>query len=223
MGESVTWIDWFLSFKGNEFFCSVDDEFISDRFNLTGIGQDIPQFKKAYELITGSFGKPSNSLRLVFNFLDHDESEGEIKNVVEKSARHAYGLIHQRFILTTSGLEKMLDKYEEGIFGTCPRVLCNQTKLLPIGVSDLPNVDGVKLFCPHCEDIYNPKSARHASIDGAYFGTTFAHIFIQTFPHVAPISKSKQKYVPKIFGFRIADRSSKENHFDPNNSNSMIF
>lgn len=57
MGDSISWIEWFLSFRGNEFFCSVDEEFITDRFNITGIGHDIPQFKKAYELISGSYGK----------------------------------------------------------------------------------------------------------------------------------------------------------------------
>lgn len=57
MGDSISWIEWFLSFRGNEFFCAVDEEFITDRFNITGIGHDIPQFKKAYELISGSYGK----------------------------------------------------------------------------------------------------------------------------------------------------------------------
>lgn len=56
MGDSISWIEWFLSFRGNELFCAVDEDFISDRFNITGIGHDIPQFKKAYELITGSCG-----------------------------------------------------------------------------------------------------------------------------------------------------------------------
>jgi hypothetical protein len=55
MGDS-SWIGWFLSFRGNEFFCSVDEEFISDRFNITGIGHDIPHFKKAYELVSGVYG-----------------------------------------------------------------------------------------------------------------------------------------------------------------------
>lgn len=220
MGDSVSWIEWFLSFRGNEFFCAVDEDFITDRFNITGIGHDIPQFKKAYELISGSYGKYLSN-HFLFNFCllaDHDENDGEIRNIIEKSARHTYGLIHSRFILTTSGLEKMLEKYEQGVFGTCPRVLCKQARLLPGGISDIPGVEGVKLFCPHCEDIYTPKSGRHASIDGAYFGTTFAHMLIQTFPNSIVQTKSYQKYVPRIFGFRLADRSSKENQ----DENSMM-
>ena len=64
MGESISWIEWFLSFRGNEIFCAVDEDFISDRFNITGIGHDIPQFKKAYELISGSCGKKHKLFRL---------------------------------------------------------------------------------------------------------------------------------------------------------------
>lgn len=161
-------------------------------------------------------------LVLISFLADQEENDGEIRNIIEKSARHTYGLIHSRFILTTSGLEKMLEKYEQGIFGNCPRVLCKQAKLLPIGISDISGVEGVKLFCPHCEDIYTPKSGRHASIDGAYFGTTFAHMFVQTFPDASPQTKSKQKYVPRIFGFRIADRYSKDNHNEAHDNNMMI-
>ena len=158
-----------------------------------------------------------------FLFLaEQEENDGEVRNIIEKSARHTYGLIHNRFILTTSGLEKMLEKYEQAIFGNCPRVLCKQAKLLPIGISDISGVEGVKLFCPHCEDIYTPKSGRHASIDGAYFGTTFAHIFVQTFPDAGPQTRSMQKYVPRIFGFRIADRNSKDNQSEAPDNNMMI-
>lgn len=223
MGDPDSWIEWFLSFRGNEFFCAVDEDFITDRFNITGIGHDIPQFKKAYELISGSYSKNYEILNRFNLFLaDQDENDGEIRNIIEKSARHTYGLIHSRFILTSSGLEKMLEKYEQGVFGTCPRVLCKQSKLIPSGISDITGVEGLKLFCPHCEDIYTPKSGRHASIDGAYFGITFAHMLAQTFPSTIAHTKDKKKYIPKIFGFRIADRSSKENNIDDFENNMMI-
>lgn len=53
--EEETWISWFCSLKGNEYFCQVDVEFILDRFNLTGLGQEIPKAQKAYDLITDNY------------------------------------------------------------------------------------------------------------------------------------------------------------------------
>merc|ERR1712000_262298 len=70
------------------------------------------------------------------------------------------------------------------------------------GQSDNPNVKAVKLYCAKCEDIYNPKSSRHAAIDGAYFGTSFHNIIFQVYPALIP-SKSVERYVPRVHGFRV--------------------
>ena len=50
--------------------------------------------------------------------------------------------------------------------------------MLPIGLSDMPGEAMVKLYCPKCQEIYNPKSSRHHHTDGAYFGTGFPVIII---------------------------------------------
>jgi casein kinase II subunit beta len=71
-----------------------------------------------------------------------------------------------------------------------------------MGLSDLPGLKSVKLFCAKCEDIYNPKSSRHAAIDGAYFGSSFHNILFQVYPALIP-QKSKRRYEPKIFGFKV--------------------
>lgn len=65
-----------------------------------------------------------------------------------------------------------MEKYKKADFGRCPRVFCYSQPLLPVGLSDSPYQKAVKLYCPRCEDIYSPKSNRHGSIDGAYFGTS---------------------------------------------------
>lgn len=47
-----SWIAWFLSTKGNEYFCEIDEEYITDRFNLTGLNADVQYYAQALDLIT---------------------------------------------------------------------------------------------------------------------------------------------------------------------------
>lgn len=79
-----------------------------------------------------------------------------------------------------------VDKYEAGTFGVCPRVNCIGTNVCPSGRSDTPGLDTVKLYCPNCHDIYIPPSSRFQGVDGAFFGTTFAHLFFQSYRELAP-------------------------------------
>ena len=181
------WIDWFLQAKGNEFFCDIDAEFITDRFNLTGLVGEVDHLQQTIDVITDQY--------------EYDCSEEE-RQALEKNADHLYGLVHARYILTARGLQKMLEKYKNCDFGRCPRVHCHGQPLLPIGLNDLPRYSTVKLYCPKCEDIYNPKSSRHAGIDGAYFGSSFPGMLFQVYPHLVP-KKSNERFVPKIFGFKI--------------------
>lgn len=80
--------------------------------------------------------------------------------------------------------------------------MCEQHPLLPMGQHDVANVSPVKLYCSRCEDLYNPKSSRHSSIDGAYFGTSFHNILFQVYPAMLP-PKSQRRYEPRVFGFRV--------------------
>lgn len=181
------WRDWFISSRGNEYFCEIDEDYLTDRFNLTGLNAEVSYYQYALDLVTDVFD------------LDCDD---EMRETIEKSARHLYGLVHARYIVTTRGLAKMLEKYKKSDFGKCPRVLCHSHPLLPVGLSDCPNVRPVKLYCARCEDTYNPKSSRHASMDGAYFGTSFAHILFQVYPALVP-TKSADRYVPRVYGFKM--------------------
>ncbi|KAJ7835843.1 casein kinase II, regulatory subunit [Mycena olivaceomarginata] len=169
----TTWVSWFLSTKGNEYFCEVDEDFILDRFNLTGLNTEVANYGQALDLIMDQ--------------LDDDASQ-EFVNI---QARVLYGLIHARWIVTPGGLTKWcalgpIEKYKRGDFGRCPRVLCQAQSLLPVGLVDLPFEKTVKLYCGRCEDLYSPKSSRHGSIDGAYFGTTFPHLLYLMYPTLIP-------------------------------------
>jgi casein kinase II subunit beta len=188
--EEVPWISWFTSLRGNEFFCEVEDDFIQDDFNLTGLNAMVPYYDYASDMILDVE-------------LPIDESLNEAQQeVVESAAEMLYGMIHARFILTSRGLNAMAEKYANAQFGRCPRVLCQGQPVLPVGRSDLPRNYTVNVFCPMCHDIFHPKSSRGASIDGAYFGTTFPHIFLLNRPNLIP-TQPTHSYVPRIYGFRI--------------------
>ena len=51
-------------------------------------------------------------------------------------------------------MAKVMNKYLEGVFGTCPRALCNNQKTLPVGLSDKLRGSRVKMFCPKCDEVY---------------------------------------------------------------------
>ncbi|KAG7532399.1 Casein kinase II subunit beta-like [Arabidopsis thaliana x Arabidopsis arenosa] len=184
-GEDTSWISWFCNLRGNEFFCEVDDDYIQDDFNLCGLSSLVPYYEYALDLI-----------------LDVESSHEEQNELIESAAEMLYGLIHARYILTSKGLAAMLDKYKNYDFGRCPRVYCCGQPCLPVGQSDLPRSSTVKIYCPKCEDIYYPRSKYQGNIDGAYFGTTFPHLFLMTYGHLKP-PKATQNYVQRVFGFKL--------------------
>lgn len=167
-------------------------------------------------------------------------------SIIESSAEMLYGLIHQRFICSRAGIQQMSEKYELTHFGTCPRTFCEGTRTLPVGLSDVPGEDTVKLFCPSCLDVYVPPNSRFQTVDGAFFGRTFGALFLLTFPendiskkgaetiaslhaprslqaandgddkekingmnayNLGPCLGKGNMYDPKIYGFRVSERS----------------
>lgn len=49
--DSLTWISWFCSLPGHEYFAEVGEDFIEDDFNLTGLNALVPFYKEALEMI----------------------------------------------------------------------------------------------------------------------------------------------------------------------------
>ncbi|KAL1371085.1 casein kinase II subunit beta-1 isoform X2 [Arachis hypogaea] len=188
-GDDTSWISWFCNLRGNEFFCEVDDDYIQDDFNLCGLSSQVPYYDYALDLI-----------------LDVESSHGDMfteeqNELIESAAEMLYGLIHVRYVLTSKGMAAMLDKYKNYDFGRCPRVYCSGQPCLPVGQSDIPRSSTVKIYCPRCEDLYYPRS-KYQDIDGAYFGTTFPHLFLMTYGQLKP-QKPSQSYVPRVFGFKL--------------------
>ena len=87
------WPFQFISSRGNEYFCEVDEEYLTDRFNLTGLQSEVQYYQYALDLVTDVFDL---------------DCEDDMRETIEKSARHLYGLVHARYIVTTRGLAKMV-------------------------------------------------------------------------------------------------------------------
>ncbi|EGG21600.1 putative casein kinase II beta chain [Cavenderia fasciculata] len=173
--DEIAWIPWYCNLKGHEFFATIEEDYIQDDFNLTGLSSVVPHYESALGIILDD--DPDEPL-------SEDQQES-----LERSADILYGLIHARYILTMKGLQHMHEKFKRAEFGRCPRVFCQNQPVLPVGLSDMTGVDTVKVYCPRY-------------IDGAYFGTTFPHLLLITYPELAP-PKPHQTYIPKIYGFKI--------------------
>ncbi|VVB09533.1 unnamed protein product [Arabis nemorensis] len=162
-----------------------------DEFNLFGLSNQVPYYDHALDLI---LDEESSS---------HGEIITEEQNeLIESAAEVLYGMIHARYLLTFPGLRSMFNKYYKREFGRCPRVDCRGQHCLPIGLSDIPRASTVKIYCPKCEDVYDPPSKYQGNIDGSYFGTTFTHMFLMNYECMRP-EKVSQSYVPRVFGFKL--------------------
>ncbi|MBI20458.1 MAG: hypothetical protein CMB73_07795 [Euryarchaeota archaeon] len=142
-GESLedteqSWISWFCGLRGNELFCEVDEDYIQDDFNLSGLSSSVPYYDYALDTIL-DIDRP------------HSDITDQQQELIESAAEMLYGLIHARYILTTRGMTAMLEKYKQNHFGRCPRFLCANAPCLPVGTSDIFRTATVKIFCPKCK------------------------------------------------------------------------
>lgn len=191
------WIFKHCNKEENKLLCLIEEEYINDDFNMTGLEGAVKDYDYALDLIL------NNKIPIrVWKYR---------KNSITESAKILYGLVHARYILTEYGLEKMLEKISLGYFDLCPRVRCNRQIMLPVGESDTYGHGHVKFFCPKCQDIYFP--INNILFDGSYFGTTFPHLLFLIYPDIispsltptslTPTSTPSSPYTPHIYGFKI--------------------
>lgn len=218
------WIQWFCSLEGHDFYVEVDEDYIRDNFNLYGLRPLLSNYDKALDTILAR--EPCDDDMCSRDFIEH-----------YRDVTNLYGLIHARYILSPRGLVQMKDKLVCGTFGKCPRVFCEDQYTLPVGLSDELRAHRIRVYCPCCQEVYDPHDARqdrdspsssggsasagsllatngvggngsgYAEIDGAFFGSSFPHIFLQTYPSLVPLEKPLY-YEPKVFGFRVHSRKS---------------
>lgn len=229
--SSLTWITWFCSLPGHEYFCEVSEEFIEDDFNLTGLNALVPYWREAMEMVLdvepGKISCSSNSPRLHRipvicrrglladsrrftrrSFCGTAIWPRSSKIYTYESRPSRYGMSHTYlflFVLLNS-LPIQLEKYENAHFGLCPRVHCNPTNVVPCGRSDLPGVDTVKLYCPNCCDIYTPASSRFQSVDGMS-RTSYHTAHMIRSSHSFPLQGRSLGQHSRIFSFNPTENS----------------
>ena len=52
--SEVNWISWFCSLEDHQFFCELDHEFITDRFNQYGLKNKFNHFELSNQLSHGN-------------------------------------------------------------------------------------------------------------------------------------------------------------------------
>ncbi|CAN3375891.1 hypothetical protein DIURU_002739 [Diutina rugosa] len=203
--EYVPWVQQFCESFGHDYFVPVAQEFIEDDFNLTGLSSQVPYYREALLTILDYQVETAD---------DDDDKKLPNKAILAHSAELLYGLIHARYIVSKPGLTAMASKFERNEFGTCPRYYCDGMHLIPVGSTDIPGSETVRLYCPCCNDIYIPSSSRYLNIDGAFFGTTFPGLLVKMFPEIENqcrlrIEKFNQHdFGLKLFGFKINELSA---------------
>lgn len=189
--RSSTWVEWFCSTPQGKYFVQIDQNFIRDNFNFTGLRSYFSSSKNAY----------SNALEMIRGeCIPENKRDGNLAEI-EKDAKKLYGLVHARYLTTTTALKEIKKKYESTeYFESCPRVSCNKTRCLPYGVTEEPDRQKLRMYCPCCREVYIAEDELCSTIDGAYFGHSYLLLFLQIYPGFV---KKPMKTELRLFGFKI--------------------
>jgi len=225
--EDTTWIQWYCAMKGNEFFCECDEDYIQDDFNLHGLNSWVPYYESALDMILDMESpgdqalseeqqvKVEGAAEMLYGLIHarYILTSRGMHNMLAKYKNVDFGRCPNVFCQVWFQAANTLVMCEDCApllsAARPPARLASETALLqgqpvlPLGLSDVVSTGTVKIWCPRCENVYFPKSSR---LDGAYFGTTFAHLFMMQNSDLVPGAPS-QTYVPRIYGFRINENA----------------
>jgi hypothetical protein len=118
---SSAWISWFLSAKGNEYFSEVDDEYILDRFNLTGLNGEVHHYNQALDLITDNLGESSALARSEFLFVDdskHCSQKRSLMTSYETRLKRLRDTFTVSFMLASSSHHEDLPRWSRSTRNT---------------------------------------------------------------------------------------------------------
>jgi len=83
---------------------------------------------------------------------------------------------------------------------------------VPNALSDKLRQNRVKVYCPKCEEMYIPQSTNR--LDGAYFGSSLAHSFFQSYAKTIVLAPKVHFFEPTLIGFKIAGKRGSK-YFKP--------
>lgn len=186
---TTPWIRKHLSTMDHNFYSPIPKNFFHDTqivsyLNRHFADNDMKYFKTCFQVLSGT----SNTIPV------QDSQE------IHRSLVVMHDLIHGRYVVSGAGLESVHQKYRQRFYGNCPRWLCDEHALLPIGLHDTHGISTAQCFCPKCRDVYC--TPNHNSVDSIAFGTSLPHLILDKYPDLCPF-KPDTEYVPKIFGFKI--------------------
>lgn len=158
------WIQDFCQTEGMDWLAIPSDDFLRNDFNFNGLDKKVNYFKTCLKILRNE-EEPS--------LLYDCELDDEVQKL--------FFLIHQRYVQTSEGMKKIFEKYQEGLFGQCPRSSCHGQKVIPYGSSAEYGVNVMMVYCPCCRDAYYSYDWIASQFDGSAFGPSFAHLFEMEF------------------------------------------
>ena len=139
-------IRWFCSIKGNGFLVEPTKEFISDPFNLVDF-KEMPEFAT---MLTRFEWDDALKFLLCHKTPSEKDLEDPVFQEIFGDIQDLFGLIHARFLVSHEGLQQLKIKFINRDYGSCERVACDGSKMLPIGLSAELGEQRVKVYCPMC-------------------------------------------------------------------------